>query len=116
MKILILASVLTSFIAFAATPSTQIKYISDVIANASPEETKDLSKLLNQLSFVPAHKDPASGEQLFKITMVEKDSIYDKAGIKVGDFISNGSAKPNDKEPWSKLDFTETHRKNGARE
>ena len=116
MKILILASVLTSFIAFAATPSTQIKYISDVIANASPEETKDLGKLLGQLSFVPAHKDQASGEQLFKITMVEKNSIYDKAGIKVGDLISNGTAKLQGQKLWSKLGFTETHKKDKVAE
>ncbi len=76
MKRLILAIFLSSIPALAVTAPSQIKYISDVIANASPEETKDLGKLLGQLSFVQAHKDPATGEQLFKVTMVEKGSFY----------------------------------------
>lgn len=71
---------------------TEIKYLNDIVAKSSPSDFGDMEKLLNQLEFKPSHKDSTTGVQLFKVTKVEKNSIFEKAGIKIGDIIANGSS------------------------
>ncbi len=103
--LIILVFILTSIFSYAKdntlnlkqslnSNKTQFKYLDDIMAKASPDDLKNMEKVLMQLSFAPSHKDPTSGTQLFKVTMVEKGSIFEKAGLKVGDLIANGKS-PN---------------------
>ena len=70
----------------------EFKYINDIMSKTSPSDFNDLKKLLKQISITPAHKDPKTGIQLFKVMMVEKGSIFEKAGLKVGDLVANGGS------------------------
>lgn len=74
------------------TSKTELKYLNDVLSKAHSEDLKDLEKLLSQLTFIPSHKDGKTGVQVFKVTKVQKDSIFEKGGIKVGDLLVNGNA------------------------
>lgn len=53
---------------------------------------KDLGKVLQQFKSESGHKDPKTGIQIQKILWIEKGSVWEKAGVKVGDFLANGNA------------------------
>lgn len=68
----------------------EIKSLDAILAKATPQETNDLGRLLQQIRIVPA-KDPATGKSVFKVMAVEKGSVYEREGVRVGDFLSAGS-------------------------
>jgi len=81
--------------------SAEVKYLDDVIQQASPSQTQDLSKLLNDIKLSPT-TDPKTGNSIYSVTKVVAGSIYEKAGIKVGDLVAMGNAP---KKKYQKLEF-----------
>ncbi len=68
-----------------------VKYLDDVMAQATDEETKDLAKLLMQVQTVST-RDPQTGQMWQKVVRVEKGSVYERAGVKKGDLLANGKS------------------------
>jgi hypothetical protein len=69
------------------------------MAKATPEEQKDLGTLLQQIRIVPAKDssgkiilDPQTGNSILRVMAVEKGSVYDREGVRVGDLISGGTS------------------------
>lgn len=77
--------------AFAAKKTIKVKYIQDVMAHATASEKTDVKKLLEQIQVVPT-KAKYKGKPIFKVQNVEKNSVYERAGIKKGDLVLNGSS------------------------
>lgn len=70
--------------------NAEIKRLDDILAKATPEESKDLGSLLKQIRMVPA-TDPETGSSVFKVMAVERGSVYEREGVEVGDLVSGGS-------------------------
>lgn len=64
----------------------EIKIWDDLLAKAASEEKNDLGKILQQIRMVSA-KDPRTGQSVFKVVAVEKGSVFDREGVKVGDLL-----------------------------
>jgi len=105
-KIAILSIVSVCLFNFAA--KADVRYLDDVIAMGTAEEQSDLAKLLGQIELKPT-KDPQSGKFLFQVKKVEKGSVYDRAGLKVGDFVSTGKAPGKNSELQTELERTDTN-------
>jgi hypothetical protein len=71
-------------------------YLDEVIAKATAVEKDDLIGLLEDIKIVPTKKQK-NGWTLFKVEMVAKGSVYDREGIKVGDFVFAQGAKKSSK-------------------
>jgi hypothetical protein len=67
---------------FSSFVHAEVKNLNDVMSKATPQELKDLPKLLKQIRMKP------SGNAMMTVTAVEKGSVYDREGIKIGDLIS----------------------------
>lgn len=82
----------------AAIANAELKRFDEVLSKATPQEKSDLGNLLKQIRMVPA-KDPKTGQDAFKVVAVEKGSVYDREGIKVGDLLAgpNGKVKKIEK-------------------
>lgn len=70
----------------------EVKDLDQALVKANLQETRDLASALKQIQMVPA-KDPETGKSVMKVIKVERGSIYDRAGIKVGDLVASGSSK-----------------------
>gem|GEM_PF-6941203 len=68
----------------------EIKIWDDLLAKAASEEKNDLGKILQQIRMVSA-KDPRTGQSVFKVVAVEKGSVFDREGVKVGDLLYSKS-------------------------
>lgn len=84
----ILLSLLSS-LAFAEKP--KLHYMQSVLNYATPDEKKDLSKVLNQIDAVPL-KAKHKGQTVYRVKYVEKNSPFERAGIERGDLVVNGYA------------------------
>lgn len=69
----------------------EYRNLNDVIAKASQEEMSDLPKLLKQIRLVPAENS------LMRVTQVDKGSVYEREGIKVGDLLITNKSKSGPK-------------------
>lgn len=84
MKSLLVLAVLVSGSAYSA-----VRYMNDIYKQAEPEDLKEVQTLQKQMAKLPLSY---TNEQVFEVTKVEKGSIYERTGIKVGDYIVNGSS------------------------
>jgi hypothetical protein len=82
--------ILVGIILFASFGEAKEWNLKDVIQNADPKETRDLVNILGDIEFAPM-KDPATGKTCSKVKKIKTGSIYDKAGIKVGDTIASSN-------------------------
>lgn len=64
----------------------KIQDMNATLRSATSEEKSDLAKLLTQITMVPT-KEKQNGKVLFKVTKVEKGSMWEKLGWKVGDLV-----------------------------
>lgn len=83
MKKIILA---LSLVIFGSAALAEVISLKQIIKNAPASETKNLTKLLKDISFRPAKN--AQGKKVYKVTKVAAGSIYEKAGVKIGDLVS----------------------------
>lgn len=67
------------------------KNLNDVLSKATPQEMHDLPKLLKQIRMEPVENS------LMRVTEVEKGSVYEREGIKVGDLIITNKSKAGGK-------------------
>lgn len=65
--------------------------LNEVVQNAGSIETKDLVKILSDINLEPTKKS-ASGRPLFLVKKVATGSVYEKAGVRAGDFVVMESA------------------------
>ncbi len=89
-----------ALIAFCILPlpsSAEPKNLNTVMAKATPQELNDLSLLLKQITLKPA------GNSLMEVVRVEKGSVYDREGIKVGDLLSTANPTPPNPQKAMKL-------------
>lgn len=77
---------------FALHAHAEIKQLNDILSKATAEETQNLPKLLQQIQLSPT-KDPKTGQSVMKVVKVEKGSLFDREGVKVGDLLSTGQLK-----------------------
>ena len=63
----------------------KVQDMNAMLTSATSEEKNDLAKLLMQVTLVPTGKKQG-GKTLFKVTKVEKGSMWERQGLKVGDF------------------------------
>lgn len=84
---------------FCSISNAKVKDISNYMDFATKEEKSDLIKLLQQIKLVPA-KDPDSGRQVLKVASLDKGSVYDRIGLKVGDLVemNHGNSKSKNME------------------
>lgn len=78
----------------AISVNAEVKRLDEIMAKATPQEKNDLGNLLKQIGIVPA-KDPSTGQSVFRVIAVEKGSVYDREGVKVGDLLAAGSLGAN---------------------
>ncbi len=77
-----------SFLLFVGlSANAETKDLKKIITKATAVESEDLGRLLNQVTLVPA-KDPQTGKTVFKVTKIEKGSVYEREGLKVGDLVT----------------------------
>lgn len=69
----------------------ELKNLNDVLSKATQQEMSDLPKLLKQIRLQPA------GNSLMKVVEVEKGSVYDREGIKVGELIMTNKSRTSGK-------------------
>lgn len=79
----ILFSVILGFGPFSLAKTHDMN---STLSSATNEEKNDLAKLLAQVTMVPT-KEKQNGKMLFKVTKVEKDSMWERMGWKVGDLV-----------------------------
>jgi hypothetical protein len=65
----------------------EIRSLKEIIEKASPAEKKDFATLLAGITVIPTH-DPTIKNSLLKVVRVQKGSVYDREGLKVGDLVS----------------------------
>lgn len=84
--------------ATASKPTTtyKLKYIQEALRHATADEKKDLTKLLDQIEVSPI-KAKYKGKTVFKVRFVEKNSVFDRAGIKRGDLVLTGHRRLTNK-------------------
>ena len=78
---------LASFLLFSSAAFAKIRNLNSVMAKATPEETANLTNLLKQVTLTPI-KDPHTGRPMLKVSKVQKDSFWEKQGLKEGDLLS----------------------------
>lgn len=79
----ILFSVILGFSIFSLAKTQDMN---STLASTTNEEKNDLAKLLTQVNMVPT-KEKQNGKMLFKVTKVEKGSMWERLGWKVGDLV-----------------------------
>jgi hypothetical protein len=79
--------VLALTICFSSFSQAKEKVLNDILSKATPAEQNDLPKLLSQIRMKPA------ANSMMQVTHVEKGSVFDREGIKVGDLIVTNQAK-----------------------
>lgn len=57
------------------------------IVNQAPSDEKSNPKLLEQINLIPT-TDPQTNKRVFKISRIQKGSLFERAGLKVGDLVS----------------------------
>jgi len=80
-------SVLTMFLSFSLQGRADIPSLNAMMEKATADEANDLDQLFDQISVVPT-KDAKTGKTLYKVTKVEKGSVYEHEGVKVGDLVA----------------------------
>lgn len=88
---LLALTIALSSLAFAAKDKPQIRYMQDVLNHATPEEKKDLTKVLDQIDVVPLNTK-FKGQPVFRVKYVQKNSPFERAGFENGDLVVNGSS------------------------
>lgn len=89
MKKLLIGLLCLSFTSVLFAKS-KIIYMDDIAATLLANE-KEMGKVLQQFKS-ETHKDPKTGVVLQKIIWIEQGSAWEKAGVKIGDFLANGKA------------------------
>ena len=89
----------------------EAKSLDEIMAQANEQEKNNLGQLLTQVRVVPAKDssgnvilEQGTGKPLFKVLAIEKGSVYDREGLRVGDLVSGGSIYQS--EPVMKLKKT----------
>lgn len=75
------------FSLYAAVALGEVKSLKTLVNKATEEEKKDLVKLLDQISLKPK-KDPKTGKMVFEVTKIQKGSVFEREGLKLGDLVS----------------------------
>ena len=83
---LILNILFLAILGFCSITLAKVQDMNATLASATNEEKSDLAKLLNQVTMVPT-KEKQNGKALFKVTKVEKGSMWERLGWKVGDLV-----------------------------
>lgn len=71
---------------FSSVSMAKVQDMNAMLKSATAEEQSDLAKLLMQVTLVPTGKKQ-SGKTLFKVTKVEKGSMWERQGLKAGDLV-----------------------------
>ncbi len=74
-------------VGFCSISSAKNHDMNTTLSQATNKEKSDLSKLLTQVTIV-ATKEKQNGKMLFKVTKVEKGSMWERLGWKVGDLVT----------------------------
>lgn len=80
---LIVASIIFLSLSAQAKP----KQLADIIAKSPPSTAKELKALMSDIHMVPV-MDPETGKKVMRVTVIEKDSLWDIEGITAGDLVS----------------------------
>lgn len=78
--------VFSSSLAFAETYT-----MNAVMEKATEKERSDLPGLLKAARMKP-ETDPKTGKAMMKVVSVEKGSVYDRLGVKPGDYFETNNA------------------------
>lgn len=62
-----------------------------VFDNATQQESSDLAGLLRAIKTQP-FVNPQTGKNVMRVISVEKGSVYDRLGIKPGDYLEAGNS------------------------
>lgn len=73
--------------ATSAAHAPRVVCIDEITAKATPDEKAHISQLLNQIAF-KEEKDPKTQQVTTRVIRVEKGSVYERNGVKVGDPIT----------------------------
>jgi hypothetical protein len=71
----------------ASSTSQEVKNLNEIISKNDLSAKTDLSTLLSQLTLKPI-KNPKTGKSLFQVTKIDKGSVWEKSGLKVGDLVT----------------------------
>ncbi len=74
-------------LAFSSLSVAKIQDLNESLSKATKDDTSNLGKLLTQVTMIPT-KEKHNGKMLFKITKIEKDSLWERVGWKVGDLVA----------------------------
>lgn len=74
----------------------KVHYVNDLIKQMTASETADVSAILKALK-TEQYKDPQTQKMVKRVVAVFPGSAYDRLGVKVGDYIHNGSAPTSGK-------------------
>lgn len=72
------------------------KSLNELFADIPKNETQDMGKLMNQIRMVPV-KNPKVESPVFKVVFVEKGSVFERKGVKVGDLMVSESTSSSKK-------------------
>lgn len=64
----------------------EVKNLNDIISKKDLAAQTNLSALLAQIKLKQV-KDPKTGKSLFQVTKIEKGSVWEKSGLKVGELV-----------------------------
>jgi len=92
MKHLLFILFLSSCASESVVKEPKYKNLSELAVKASLENGQDPEKILEQVSVLPSDSDPVTDEPLYRVTLVEKGSIFESRGIRPGDIVSIGTA------------------------
>lgn len=90
--VIILASLLSPHSGHAAKKAAEPVCIDDITAYAVKEEKARIEHLLQQVAF-NSEFDPKTQKMVDRVIRVDKGSIYERKGLKVGDVIATSCAK-----------------------
>jgi|GEM_PF-4732262 len=82
-------AILKSMKKFSSNPSDYRDF--DELVKRQVDHGGDMVRLLKQVSLAPTGRT-LGGRTLMKVTKVEAGSVYDKAGVSVGDIVRSGKA------------------------
>lgn len=87
-KIIFCFGILTTI--YGAPALAKVWDLNRVIKTADAAEKSDLAKLLSEISLKPENTSTAS--DLMRVTSIQAGSIFERAGIKVGDLVRTSSS------------------------
>ncbi|MGE0526915.1 MAG: hypothetical protein AB7G93_12115 [Bdellovibrionales bacterium] len=96
-----------------SSAQAEIKDMNAVMSAVLAEESVDLETILDEIQWTPV-REPGSGQGIVKVTYVEKGSVWEQKGIKVGDLLANGTSYDSGQIMQLKGELKPTSKKNSG--